>query len=427
MPLKIYTFEQYRKNHQVFALSDYREEREQVCRIIEDVRLHGDSAIRRYTGEYDQVELADLKVSEAEIGDAVRSIDPQLMTAIRLAKENIERFHRHQLLNSWWDSGRGWFSGQRRLPLESVGIYIPGGTAAYPTTVMMTAVPANLAGVQNIYICTPPNKNGQIDSLTLAVVSEVGASAVFKIGGAQAVAALAYGTETVPAVQKIVGPGNIYVTLAKKEVFGRVGIDMLAGPSEIVVVALEDARPDWIAADLLAQAEHDPLSSSVLITTSEKTAQLVVEHLRKQLESLPRHEIARQSLNDRGAVILIDRLEEAWPIINELAPEHLELQFEEAWKYLDNITSAGAIFIGPYTPVSLGDYWAGLNHVLPTGTAARYASALSVNDFTKSAQVLHYSRNALQEASPNIAALARAEDLEAHARTVTLRRDDDEP
>jgi len=427
MSLLISSLEQYKKTHQLASLADHHEEKAQVLKIIEEVCQNGDTALKKYTQKFDQVELSTLLVSEEEISAAAQSVDPQLIENIQAAKDNIERFHRHQVEDSWWDAGAGWVAGQRLRPLRSIGAYIPGGTAAYPSSVLMTVVPARVAGVEKVYICSPPDNEGKINPVTLAAAREAGVTAVFKVGGAQAVAALAYGTKTVPAVQKIVGPGNIYVTLAKKEVFGQVGIDMLAGPSEIVIVADQEARPAYIAADLLSQAEHDPLSRSILITASEELANLVVKHLEEQTATLPRKEIAEQSLKQQGAIILVPSLEEAWPVVNELAPEHLELHLEEAWRYLDSIDSAGAIFIGPYTPEALGDYWAGSNHVLPTGTAARYASALGVGDFVKRSQVLCYSAGALQKAAPQIAALARTEGFEAHARAVLLRRDNNEP
>ncbi len=420
--IPFYSYEHYKKSRPAPSPLDYANEREQVAEIIETVRQRGDSALKEFTRRFDRAELRELKASDREIEDAAEQVDPGLLAAIRDAKGNIERFHRHQQGRNWWESGPGWTAGQRYIPLQSVGAYIPGGTAAYPSSVLMTVVPARVAGVEEIYICTPPDSYGRINPLTLAAAREAGASAVFKIGGAQAVAAMAYGTETVPAVQKIVGPGNIYVTLAKKEVFGQVGIDMLAGPSEIVIVAGAEARADYIAADLLSQAEHDPLSRSILVTPSENLAARVKNYLAEQIISLPRRKIAEQSLTEQGAVIMVPGLDEAWPVVNDLAPEHLELHLDEAWQYLDRITSAGAVFIGPYTPESLGDYWAGSNHVLPTSRAARYASALGVADFIKRSQVICYTKEALQESASRIAALARAEGLEAHARAVLLRR-----
>lgn len=427
MLLPISSFREYKKNHPAAVFSDFREERERVLNIIEEVRRNGDRALFRYTLEFDRAELESLQVPAADLARAAESIQPELLEAIRGAGANIEKFHRLQVGKDIWDREEGRLTGRRLIPLQSVGAYIPGGTAAYPSSVLMTVIPARIAGVKEINICTPPDSSGLVDPITLAAAHEAGATAVYRVGGAQAIAAMAYGTETVPAVQKIVGPGNIYVTLAKKEVFGQVGIDMLAGPSEIVIVADDRADPAYIAADLLSQAEHDPLSRPILVTCSEKLAFTVGERLEDQLATLPRREIAEQSLREQGAAILVSGLEEAWPVVNELAPEHLELHLENAQNYIDLITCAGTIFIGPYSPEPLGDYWAGLNHVLPTSTAARFASALGVDDFVKRSQVLSYSSEALDRSLSQIAALARAEGLEAHARAVLIRRQINEP
>jgi len=422
MPLSVTTYGQYKKNNPVKEFNSYREERQTVLFVIEEVRTGGDEALFKLTRKFDQAELDNLVVSKEEIADALKVIEPDLLAVIREAKDNIERFHRRQLQETWWDEDTGWKIGQRVQALQSVGAYVPGGTAAYPSPVLMTVIPAKVAGVNKIYICTPPDKDGRVNLLTLLAANEAGADAVFKIGGAQAVAALAFGTETIPAVQKIVGPGNIYVTLAKKEVYGQVGIDMLAGPSEIVIIADDAANPVFIAADLLSQAEHDPLSRSILITTSEELALSVSGEVTKQLAALPRKEIAEKAIREKGAVILVEHLGEAWSVVNELAPEHLELHVRNAWDYLDKVKNAGAIFIGPFSPESLGDYWAGSNHVLPTGAAARYASALGVADFIKHTNVLYYTEEALMKSAPKIAAIARAEGLEAHARAVLIRR-----
>ncbi len=423
MPLTVCSFKQYQETHPMRALSDFQEEREQVLSIIGEVRRRGDQALFELGRKFDRVEPVNLKVPDDELAGAARLIDPGLMESIRQAKENIEQFHRNQVQADWWQCEPGRLAGQRFLPLQSVGAYIPGGTAAYPSSVLMTVIPARVAGVHEIYIATPPDTEGRVNQATLAAAFEAGATAVFVTGGAQAVAAMAYGTETVPAVEKIVGPGNIYVTLAKKEVFGDVGIDMLAGPSEIVILADESATPAYIAADLLSQAEHDPLSRPILVTTSMKLARAVIEQLEEQLAVLPRRVTAEISLKEQGAVILVESLEEAWTAANRLAPEHLELHIEEPWGALDLIRNAGAVFVGEHTPEAVGDYWAGSNHVLPTGTAARYASALGVYDFVKKSNLVYYSREALLKAMPEIAALARAEGLEAHARSVLRRKD----
>ena len=426
MPIPVTSYEQYKKTQSGISFSDFGEELEQVRSIIDAVRRDGDNALIAYALKFDKAVISKLKVEEELLSAAANSLEPALLDAIKGAKANIERYHRKQLKKDWWDSGPGWMTGQRVIPLNAVGAYVPGGTASYPSSVLMTVIPARVAGVKDIYVCTPPDSSGNINPATLAAAYIADATAVFKTGGAQAIAALAYGTESIPAVQKIVGPGNIYVTLAKKEVYGQVGIDMLAGPSEIVIVADENANPAFIAADLLSQAEHDPLSRSILITTSEKQALQVTGHLEDQLLTLPRKEIARKSLRNRGAVIIVSSLDDAWPIVNEIAPEHLELHLEDAMEYLDKVTCAGAVFIGPYSPEPLGDYWAGSNHVLPTGAAARYASPLGVDDYTRRSSVISYSKEVMSRAAAPIAALARAEGLEAHARAALIRRSQDE-
>ncbi len=427
MPLNICSFDRYKQKQQIASLLDYREERRQVLDIIEDVQRNQDAALKKYARKFERVKLDRLTVSGEEIDAAYRAAGPEIVEVIKEAKNNIESFHCRQKEKGWWESGPGWILGQRYRPLQAVGAYVPGGTAAYPSSVLMAAVPARVAGVENVYICTPPDSEGKVNSLTLVAAREAGADAVYKAGGAQAIAAMTYGTETIPAVQKIVGPGNIYVTLAKKEVYGEVGIDMLAGPSEIVIVADGKADPSYIAADLLSQAEHDPLSRSILITDSERTGNLVIKELEEQLKSLPRKEIAEESLQKQGVIISVASIRDAWPVVNQLAPEHLELHLEDAWQYLDHVENAGAVFIGPHTPEALGDYFAGTNHVLPTGAAARYASALGVYDFIKRSNVIYYSAEALQNITPQVVQLARSEGLEAHARSVLIRGEKNEP
>ncbi len=427
MIVPLYSPLQFKENRLAFSPVDYPEEKKQVEAIIEAVRLGKDAALREYTRKFDGAVLEEVEVPAAEIEASYQSVAPEMITILREAAANIESFHLNQVEKSWFDCAPGRITGQLIRAIRSAGAYIPGGTAAYPLSVLMTVIPARVAGVKNIYMCTPPDTRGSVNPLTLAAAREAGASAVFRVGGAQAVAAMAYGTETVPAVDKIVGPGNIYVTLAKKEVFGQVGVDMLAGPSEIAVVADERANPAYIAADLLSQAEHDPNSRAFLITPSEDLALQVNRHLKEQLATLPRREIAAESLGKRGAVVVVPGLEEAWPLVEELAPEHLELHLEQAWQYLDRVSSAGAVFLGPFSPEPLGDYWAGSNHVLPTGGAARFASPLGVGDFLKKTHVVSYTAEALAEAAPKIAALARKEGLEAHARSVLVRRKKNEP
>jgi len=427
MPIPIYSYEQYRQTSRGTTNPVSNEKiRAQVLEIINKVRKNGDRALFEYTEQFDGAVLDQLQISVAELQTAHQQVENGLLTVMHQAADQIEKFHRRQLRDEWWEENSGLLVGQRYLPLQAVGAYVPGGTAAYPSSVLMTVIPAKVAGVEEIIVCTPPDINGQVNPLTLAAAYEAGATAVYRIGGAQAIAAMAYGTETVPQVQKIVGPGNMYVTLAKKEVYGQVGIDMLAGPSEIVIVADDQAKPSFIAADLLSQAEHDPLSKPILISTSEALANLVLQEIEKQLLNLPRREIARTSLANQGAIILVETLEDVWPLVNDLAPEHLELQISEAWRYLDQVTSAGAVFIGSHTPEALGDYWAGTNHVLPTGQAARYASALGTDDFIRRSQVIFCREETLQLSAAKIAALARAEGLEAHARSVLIRGKSDE-
>ncbi|NLY38108.1 MAG: histidinol dehydrogenase [Firmicutes bacterium] len=424
MPLPVYNAEQYFETVKLSPLAGYEAEREQVRLIIDAVRRRGDAALREFAQRYDGVSLESFLVTEAEFAAAEAAVPAELKNALGQARDNIERFHRRQLASSWWEAGPGYIIGQRVKPLRSVGAYVPGGRAAYPSSVLMTVVPARVAGVEQIIVATPPGPEGKVNALTLLAARIAGATGVYKIGGAQAIAALAFGTESVPAVQKIVGPGNLYVTLAKQQLFGQVGIDALAGPSEVLIVADDGAKPAFIAADLLAQAEHDPLARPLLVTCSRRLAEAVKTELRRQLDGLPRREIAARALKEQGAVILVDTLAEAWPVVNRIAPEHLELHLADAWRYLDCIENAGAIFIGPYTPESLGDYWAGSNHVLPTGGAARYASPLGVADYMKISHVLSYTAEALREAAPSIEILAEAESLAGHARAVTIRGDE---
>jgi len=424
MLLPIYPYEEYQKQKDLRSPADYLSQRGEVCRIIEAVRRRGDAALADFTRQFDGSVPESILVGEAEFLAAEKTVQPELQEALRGAMKNIERFHLHQVERSWWETGPGMIIGQRSIPLRSVGAYVPGGRAAYPSSVLMTAVPARIAGVAEIYLCTPPGPSGEVHPLTLLAARLAGVSAVFKVGGAQAVAAMAFGTETVPAVQKIVGPGNIYVTLAKREVYGVVGIDLLAGPSEIVVVADDQAEPVFIAADLLSQAEHDPLARCILVTDSRKLVEQVIRELERQLALLPRQEIIKAALCGQGAVILVSSLPEAWTVVNELAPEHLELHMADPWPCLSAVENAGAIFIGPYTPEPLGDYWAGSNHVLPTGGAARYASPLGVADFLKRSHIIYYTAEALKKVAPQIEDLARAEGLEAHARSVAVRRKD---
>lgn len=400
---------------------DYDQEIKTVREIIRAVQEKGDHALLEYTSRFDGAVITELTVTAAEENAAINEVSPELRRSIRAALKNIEDYHCWHRPGSIWSDGEGIRIGQVYRPLERVGAYVPGGTASYPSSVLMTVVPARVAGVREIYVCTPPAPDGKISPPVLFAAREAGAKAVFKVGGVQAVAAMAYGTESIPAVDKIVGPGNIYVTLAKKEVGGDVGIDMLAGPSEIMIVADSGARADYIAADLLSQAEHGPLSQSYLVTTSEELLHDVQKELDRQLADLPRREIAGISLEKQGGMILVGNPEEAWEVVNMVAPEHLEIHLEEPWNYIEKVRNAGTIFLGPYSPEPLGDYWAGVNHVLPTGGSARFSSPLGVDDFMRYMQVVSYSKEALEKVSDAIQRLAGAERFDAHARSIKIR------
>lgn len=392
--------------------------------IITAVRAEGQAAVERYTRELDGVDLKKVgfRVTAGEIKAAYEAVTPELREAIQKARDNIAAYHRRELRGSWMEAdASGTILGQICRPLKRVGLYVPGGTAAYPSSVLMTAVPARVAGVEEIALATPPRRDGTLPPLLLVAAAEAGVREIYKMGGAQAVAALAYGTEAVAPVDKIAGPGNIYVTLAKKEVYGAVDIDMLAGPSEIVVIADAYARPDWVAADLLSQAEHDTLAGAVLITPEAGLARAVVEEVARQLETLPRREIAARSLANYGAAVVVPHLEAALELANALAPEHLELYVTEPWSWLGRVENAGAIFLGPYSSEPLGDYWAGPSHVLPTGGTARFYSPLSVATFMKKSSLIAAGPAYLKAAGSLIQTLARAEGLEGHARAIELR------
>lgn len=406
------------------SLFDLAELENRVKGIVEDVKQRGDAAILEYTARFDGANLTpeQLKVTEAEIKEAYSLVDQEFLEALRVAKARISSFHQKQLKNSWLETEEdGTILGQVYRPLESSGLYVPGGTASYPSSVLMNALPAQVAGVKNIVMVSPPNKEGKLNPYVLVAAAEAGVGEIYKIGGAQAVAALAFGTTTVPKVDKIVGPGNIYVTLAKKQVYGAVNLDMLAGPSEVLVVADEKANPAYIAADLLSQAEHDVLASPILITTSEEVAEGVQKELAQQLPLLPRKEIAGKSLADRGLILIVADLEEAWEMANFYAPEHLEILVENPWQYLGKIQHAGAIFLGEYSPEPVGDYIAGPNHVLPTGGTARFFSPLSVDDFVKKSSVLSFSQEGLKKIAQQAIKIAEVEGLDAHAQSLKIR------
>ena len=395
-----------------------------VREIIADVAQNGDRALIAYAKKFDRAALTELEVTEAEMNDALLSISPELLDAMQTAAENIRAFHSMQLREGFrLERPNGVYMGQKITPIEKVGLYIPGGTASYPSTVFMNAIPAKLAGCSLVVMVSPPNESGTIAAPILAAAKIAGVDRVFKAGGAQAVAALSYGTESVPKVDKIVGPGNAYVAEAKRQVFGRVAIDMIAGPSEILVVADEMATPAFVAADLLSQAEHDALSSAVLITNSRALAEQVSAEVERQLATLPREAIARASIENHGKIIVVEDLLCAIDLSNDLAPEHLELCVKEPERYLAYVKNAGSVFLGNDCPESLGDYLAGPNHTLPTSGTARFSSPLGVDDFVKKTQYTYFSREALAELADKIAVFARAEGLEAHARAALIRNE----
>jgi histidinol dehydrogenase len=395
----------------------------QVGAIIDDVRKRGDDALIDYTRRFDGVELAELRIGEETLRRSAARADGRVVEALRLAIDNVRTFHERQLEDSWEISpAEGVRLGQRITPLERVGLYVPGGTAAYPSSIVMNVVPAQVAQVERIVVTTPPRTLAENPAVA-AALRELNVSEIYGVGGAHAIAALAFGTETIPRVDKITGPGNKYVAAAKKLLFGVVGIDSIAGPSEIVIVADRIARAEFVAADLLAQAEHGEDASAVLITTEPALAEQVAEELMRQLESLPRREIAQASLENYGAIVLVDDLDEACQIVNELAPEHVEIVTGDDEATAAKIKHAGAIFLGSYSPEAAGDYLAGPNHVLPTGRTARFSSALGVYDFVKRTSLLRYSQSAFASVADSISVLAECEGLAAHARSATIRNE----
>ncbi|WP_425263902.1 histidinol dehydrogenase [Thermoflavimicrobium dichotomicum] len=396
---------------------------EQVVReIIQSVREQGDSALYRLTEQFDGVRLSALQVTPEEIDDAWSQVEEDFVQALKEAAERIRSYHEKQKRNSWFEPAEdGTILGQLVRPLTRVGVYVPGGKAAYPSTVLMNVIPAFVAGVPEIVMVTPPLPDGTVYAPTLVAAYIAGVHTVYKVGGAQAIAALAYGTETIKQVDKIVGPGNIYVALAKQAVYGQVDIDSIAGPSDVTVIADEKANPAYVAADLLAQAEHDPLASAILLTPSSRLAEQVVVELKRQLDSLERKEIAARSLRDRGAICITQDLNEAFAIANQIAPEHLELLIESPWDWIHQVKNAGAVFLGQYSPEAVGDYFAGPNHVLPTEGTARFFSGLGVDSFVKRVSVVAYSREALFRDGPKVMTLAHAEGLGAHAASISIR------
>ena len=395
--------------------------------IIADVRARGDQALRDYARKFDGADLDSLLVSKEEIDEAFAAVGEDFLTTLRMAAANIRAFHEHQVHKDFViNDTPGVVLGQKYTPIEKAGVYVPGGTAAYPSTVLMDVIPAKVAGVREIVMTTPAGKDGKVNPNILAAAAVAGIDKIVKSGGAQAVAALAYGTETVPAVDKIVGPGNIYVATAKRKVFGKVGIDMIAGPSEILVLADGGCNPVWVAADLLSQAEHDKLATAVLVTDSMDLAKAVQAELEVQIPQLPRAAIARESIDTNGKIIVTDDLNKAVEAANLIAPEHLELSVEDPFAQLGQIRNAGSIFMGRNVPEALGDYFAGPNHTLPTSGTARFSSPLSVDDFVKKSSFLYYTRDALADVKDRIADFAEREGLHAHAKSVTIRYEDDQ-
>lgn len=396
---------------------------EVVKKIIERVQQDGDQALYQLIKEIDHVTLDTLAVSESEIEAALKGVSPELLKVMEQAKENILSFHQKQVRQGFVSTEpNGVVMGQRIIPLARVGVYVPGGTAAYPSTVLMDVLPAKIAGVKKIVMMTPTDSEGNVPAAILAAASIAGVDEIYKVGGAHGVAALAYGTETIPKVDKIVGPGNIYVATAKRMVYGEVDIDMIAGPSDVLIVADHSANPRWIAADLLAQAEHDTLAQAILVTTEETLIEKVQSELEQQLAVLPRKEIAGAAIENTGKIILVKDLEEAISIANQIAPEHLELSVSEPFALLGRVENAGSVFLGHHTPVVLGDYFAGPNHTLPTEGTARFYSPLSVDDFIKKSSYLYYTEEAMKEAASAVELFAETEDLIGHARSMKVRR-----
>lgn len=438
--IKIYEYGQV-PNSEIFARSTAEADVSGiVAEIIENVKTNGDKALLDYCKKFDGADLVaaggpedaggpnigcGLEVTEAEIEEAFAAVEPRFLDILKKAAANIRNFHEKQVRNSFIISETdGVIIGQKVIPIEKVGLYVPGGTAAYPSTVLMDSIPAKIAGCKEICITTPPSSDGKVNPVILAAAKIAGVDRIFKTGGAQAVAALAYGTETIPKVDKIVGPGNAFVAEAKKQVFGMVAIDMIAGPSEILVVADAGSNPKYVAADLLSQAEHDKMASAVLVTDSMDLAKAVADELERQIPLLPRNEIARVSIDDNGKIIVADNLAKAIDIANEIAPEHLELCVQQPFDYLDKIKHAGSIFMGRYCPEALGDYFAGPNHTLPTSGTARFSSPLSVDDFVKKSQYTYYTKEALEKVAYDVAYFAEQEGLSAHAKSAIIRFED---
>lgn len=398
-----------------------------VAEIIKNVRENGDKALFEYCEKFDKAQLSSLAVTKEEIDEALSLVEPEFLEILEKAAKNIRKFHSRQVRNSFIINDEdGIVIGQKIIPVDRAGLYVPGGTAAYPSTVLMDAIPAKIAGCREVVMVTPPTKDGKVNPVILAAAHVAGIDRIFKVGGAQAIAALAYGTQSIPKVDKIVGPGNAFVAEAKKQVFGVVSIDMIAGPSEILIVADGKSNPSYIAADLLSQAEHDKMASAVLVTDSEELAKNVSTELEKQIPLLERREIARESIDVNGKIIVADTLDAAIEIANEIAPEHLELCVDNPFDKLDSIRHAGSIFMGRNCPEALGDYFAGPNHTLPTSGTAKFSSPLSVDDFIKKTQYTYYTKDALKKVAFDVAAFAKKEGLTAHAKSAVIRVEDEQ-
>ena len=420
--IKILEYNKVNKEEFFSRLSEKVDVSEIVTDIIENVKVNGDKALFEYCKKFDKADLTVLEVTKEEIDEAFGMVEERFIKIIETAAENIREFHQNQVRTSFvLNKKNGIVTGQKITPIEKVGLYVPGGTAAYPSTVLMDSIPAKIAGCEEICIVTPPNSEGKVNPVILAAAKIAGVDRIFKVGGAQAIAALAYGTETVPKVDKIVGPGNAFVAEAKRQVFGLVSIDMIAGPSEILVVADGKSNPDFVAADLLSQAEHDKNASAVLVTDSYELAEKVSASLEKQIPLLLRSEIARASIDNNGKIIVAENLKDAIEAANEIAPEHLELCVDNPFDYLDSVKNAGSIFMGRYCPEALGDYYAGPNHTLPTSGTARFSSPLSVDDFVKKSQFTYYTADALREVADDVAFFAEKEGLTAHAKSAVIR------
>jgi len=425
--IKIYTGNEVDKKVQSIASQEVffdKKKEEQVRVIIDDVRKGGDSALLKYTKKFDGVNFktGEIKVTSKEINDAYRVVGDDYLKTLKTAIKNITSYHKRQKADEWFETlPDDVILGMRNIPIDNVGVYVPGGTAPYPSSVLMNVIPARVAGVKGIVMVTPPGKEGGCNPHILVAAAEVGVGNIFKVGGCQAIAALAFGTETIPKVDKIVGPGNIYVTLAKKIVYGQVGIDKLAGPSDIVIIADEDSEPEFIAADMLSQAEHDPDSMAILISTSMPVARKVAKEITKQIKNLKRSKIAKSSIEKNGCIFVVENLKKAVEISNNIAPEHLEILSSPPQNLLEKIRNAGAVFLGPHSPVVVGDYMAGPNHVLPTSGSARFSSPLSVYDFIKKQSIVGYTKPALRSMLPDIKIFTEVEGLDAHERSAEIR------